>query len=86
MNAYLISLIRTYVPIGVGAVVSWLLVHSILSVSLSAQSAVTAVLTAGVTAAYYAGVRALEVRFPKWPWGALLGHSATPSYKKGVAS
>lgn len=80
MNDYVISLIRTYVPVGVGAVASWLLVHYSLNVDPKTQAGITAVLTALITAGYYAGVRALE---KKWPaLGVLLGHKAQPTYVK----
>jgi len=80
MNNYAISLIRTYVPIGVGAVASWLLVHYALSVPTSTQVGITSLLTAGLSAGYYAGVRALEQKFPQV--GVLLGHTAKPVYLK----
>lgn len=78
MNNYVISLIRTYVPVGVGAVLSFLLVHYGLHPSAAIASAVTAALTAGITAVYYAAVRALEHKFP---WlGVLIGAPAKPVY------
>ena len=57
------SLIRTYVPVGVGAVVSWLAVKGF-SVDPNMQVAVTAILTAVLTSLYFTGVRMLEVKFP----------------------
>jgi hypothetical protein len=83
VNNYAISLIRTYVPVGVGAVAGWLLTHYGLHVSGPAQTGVTAALTAAITGAYYAGVRALE---GKWPaLGFLLGHTAKPVYVRAAA-
>jgi outer membrane biosynthesis protein TonB len=80
MNNYAISLIRTYVPIGVGALASWLLVHFAFNVPTDVQVGVTAALTAGLSGVYYAGVRALEQKYPQL--GALLGHTAKPVYLK----
>lgn len=83
MNNYVVSLIRTYVPVGVGAVVAFLVARG-LKLDPQVTTGVTALLTAGITAAYYAGVRALEAKFP-WA-GVLLGHTAKPSYGKPGAS
>ncbi len=80
MNDYAISLIRTWVPVGVGAVASWLLVHYSFHVDPKTQTGVTAFFTFVLTAAYYAVVRALEKKYPKF--GVLLGHTAKPTYEK----
>lgn len=80
VNEYVISLIRTVVPVIVGAVVSWLLAKHALHVSAAITVQVTAILTAGVTAVYYAGIRFLEAKFPKFPWGLFLGHTSKPVY------
>jgi hypothetical protein len=78
MSNYIISLIRTYVPVGVGAVASWLLLHYAFHVSPAITSGITALLTTGITYGYYALVRALELKFP---WiGGFLGHTAKPVY------
>ena len=74
---YVPSLIRTYVPVGVGAVVSWLAVKG-LNVDPQTQIGITAAATAVLTAAYYAAARALETKFPAL--GFLLGHKAQPVY------
>jgi len=78
MNDLVLSYIRTYVPIGVGAGLSWLAVKYGIGVpeDVSAQLAIG--LTAVVVAVYYGLVRALEKR---WPWfGKLLGASKKPVY------
>lgn len=80
LSDYIISLIRTVVPVIVGAVASWLLTKYAFHVDASVQTSVTALLTAGVTTAYYAGIRFLEAKFPKGPWGYFLGHSSRPVY------
>lgn len=71
------SFIRTYVPMGVGAVVGWLS-----SLGLHLDGAETGALTAAVTgvagAAYYGLVRGLERRWPAL--SILLGSKQQPTY------
>lgn len=77
ISNYVTSLIRTYVPLGVGVLVSWLASLGI-TVSDSAQTALVAGLGALAAAVYYALVRLLENR---WPWfGRLLGKPTAPKY------
>lgn len=78
---YFISLVRTFVPIAVGALCAWL---TSLGVSLDPSVAIgaTAMLTGVFGGIYYALVRALEARFPFL--GALLGHTAKPVYTKAA--
>lgn len=80
-NEIVISIIRTITPMAVGALAGWLLVHHILTVSASEQSGVTALVASALAAGYYAGIRLLEAKFPKLPWGILLGFPSAPSYK-----
>lgn len=77
MNDYFISLIRTWVPLGVGAVLSWL---ASLGLELGAEAEVGLVAfgTALVTGVYYALVRALEQRWPSF--GRLLGKKTQVAY------
>lgn len=82
MNTTITSLIRTYVPVAVGAVVAWLLA---LGVNLDDQTTagLTAALTGVITAVYYTLVRLLETRYP-WV-GALLGVPKSPDgYSAGT--
>lgn len=78
LNSYITSLIRTYVPLGVGVLVSWLA-----SIGISVDSTATAALVAGLGAvaagAWYALARLLERRWPKL--GVLLGVPAAPAYR-----
>ena len=78
MNDYLLSLVRTWVPIGVGAVLSWLAVRYAVVVPEDISTELTAGLTGLVTALYYALVRALEKRWPAF--GKLLGAAKKPVY------
>lgn len=83
MNDTITSLIRTYVPIGVGAFIAWLVTLGI-EVSAEAQTGLVVALTGLVTAIYYTVARALE---KKVPWlGVLLGSAKQPEYPKEVAS
>lgn len=77
MNNFVISLIRTWTPVAVGAVLAWLAARG-LHLSPSTDAAAVAAITAGITALYYALIRLAETKFP---WlGVLLGHTAKPSY------
>lgn len=72
-----LSLIRTYVPIGVGLVLGWLISHG-LTVDPSLQVTLTALITSGASAVYYTLVRALENRWAGFGW--LLGAAKAPAY------
>lgn len=80
MNDYFTSLIRTWVPLAIGAALSWLGLHHI-NPALTAQQLANliTVLTAFVVGLYYAIVRLLEKYVsPKFGW--LLGLAKAPSY------
>jgi hypothetical protein len=78
MSDLVLSYIRTYVPIGVGAALSWLAVKYGIVLDEQISTELTVGLTAVVVAGYYSLVRALETR---WPWfGKLLGSSKKPAY------
>ncbi len=70
----IVSFIRTYVPIIVGTLATWLLT---LGVEID-SSALTGVLVSVVTAVYYGVARLLERKYPKFGW--LLGRPAEPAY------
>jgi len=72
MNNWITSLVRTWVPIAIGALISW----GVLPADLSESATLT--FTGLITGAYYAVARLLEA---KVPWvGYLLGSKKTPSY------
>ncbi|EYR64252.1 hypothetical protein N866_13620 [Actinotalea ferrariae CF5-4] len=78
MNDVIVSLIRTYVPVGVGAFLAWLLSLGI-EVDAQTQAGLITSMTALVVAAYYTLVRLLE---RKWPAvGVLLGVPKQPEYE-----
>lgn len=73
LSDVIIALIRTIVPVTVGALITWL------ALPASTGELVTLFATVLLTASYYAAVRALS---SKWAWfGWLLGYPADPSYK-----
>ena len=77
MSNYLVGLIRTWVPIGVGVVVSWGL-----SLGITIEGDTKMQLVAGLTGLaiglYYTGVTTLAKKFPSI--GILLGVNKAPSY------
>jgi len=79
MSDYITSLIRTWTPMLVGALVSWLSTRGV-DISQEASLALGAFLTALFGATYYAVIRSLEKRFPKI--GLLLGSAKKVIYKE----
>jgi hypothetical protein len=77
LNDTAISLIRTWVPIAVGAVIAWLATAG-LELDIETQTALVIGLTGLIQGAYYALVRIIEKRFPQVGW--LLGKAKTPNY------
>lgn len=78
-NDFLISVIRTAVPVAVGAVLAWLASRAGIILDADSSAALTASAVAVAVAVYYALARALETR---WPWlGVLLGRRAKPVYE-----
>lgn len=72
LSDYLVSLIRTFVPIGVGIVLAYLAKKGF-NLTVDAEA-----LTLAVIGVYYAVVRKLEAR---WSWlGWLLGTPKAPTY------
>lgn len=73
----LLSLIRTWVPIGVGALISWLASLGI-DVDTQTKGSLVIAMTALITGLYYTLVRLLERRYPQL--GFLLGTPVQPVY------
>lgn len=84
MSDYLLSLIRTAVPAGVGALLAWLGSRWGIVLDDQASVALTAAVVALAVAGYYAIARVIEHRFPRL--GRLLvGLGArTPTYPPPV--
>lgn len=81
MTNYAISLIRTYVPIGVGFFASWLAARTGIVIDESSQAGLILGFGGLLTAIYYGIIRWLEPRFP--PLGWLLGLAKAPGYAAG---
>ena len=76
------SLIRTYVPVAVGAGAAYLAAKNF-TIDAATQIQVTAILTAVLSALYYTGVRTLESRWPALGTIFLgLGIGKKPAYAK----
>lgn len=81
LSNWIISLIRTYVPVGVGLLVTWAATQlKIGGLDPSTKAALAALMVAIVTSLYYTVVRLLEHWKPQLGW--LLGVPAKPNYAK----
>ena len=74
MQDYFASLIRTAVPVAVGALISWLAQRGL---NLDGAE-ISGWLTPLSIAAYYAAIRAAEKKYPSVGW--LLGLAKQPGY------
>lgn len=79
MSDLLVSLIRTWVPVAVGGLLSLLAAQGVEFDPTTEQGLIVG-LTGLITAVYYFGARLLE---QKWPsLGILLGSKKQPTYEK----
>jgi hypothetical protein len=82
VSDFVIGLIRTYVPILVGAVIGWLISQGVLDpdAGAAAEAGLITAITAVAQGVYYTAVRLLA---EKWPWiGSLLGYNKAPAYNE----
>ncbi|WP_207935865.1 hypothetical protein [Actinomadura sp. KC216] len=79
MNNYILSLVRTYVPIGVGLALTWLARELGIVLDGDTSAMASAVAVALASGAWYALARALEAYWPTF--GVLLGSAKAPEYK-----
>lgn len=77
MSDIVTSLIRTYVPSAVGALLAWLLTLGV-QVDAETQLGLVTALTGLLIALYYTLIRLLEKKYPKI--GVLLGSAKKPTY------
>lgn len=77
MTNFFTSLVRTYVPIIVGAFAAWLITVGI-ELDANSQAGLIVALTGLLQGAYYLAVRLLERKFPQI--GVLLGSTQKPVY------
>lgn len=82
MNNYFTSLIRTVVPGAISAVLAWAAARYDVVVDENTAAGGISFIVTIVLAVYYALVRFLEVRYPKFGW--LLGIPKQPGYGPGV--
>lgn len=83
MKDFVLSLIRTYVPVGVGAALTWLAVHYNFVLDEQTSGLVVAAAVGVVTAVYYTLARAVEHAWPQL--GKILvglGIGKAPTYPK----
>lgn len=73
-----VSNIRTWTPVVIGAALTWLGVHAGIVIDEQASTALIAGVQALVTSAYYAAFRLLERRWPALGW--FLGAAKAPAY------
>lgn len=83
ISNFVTSLIRTYVPIGVGFALTWLASSLRIVVDPSSQAGLVALCVTVLSAGYYFLARVLERKFPFL--GVLLGAVAKPVYVKPPA-
>lgn len=79
-NEQAISIIRTFVPVLAGQVITWAAAQGILDSTGEISAALITLMTLFFTTAYYALARYLEV-FVSTKFGWLLGAPKAPSYK-----
>jgi hypothetical protein len=83
VSDHFLSLIRTWVPIAVGAGLTWAASKTGIVIDESTSAAGIAFATGAATAGYYTLARALEKVSPAF--GVLLGSSKTPAYTAPAA-
>ena len=80
LNNQVISIIRTFVPVLVGQIITWLAAQGILDATGEISALLISLLTLVFTTAYYALARYLET-FVSVKFGWLLGYAEKPTYK-----
>ena len=80
INAQIISIIRTFVPVLVGQIITWLATKGILDATGEISALLITAFTLVFTTAYYAIARYLET-FVSTKFGWLLGYAKAPEYK-----
>lgn len=78
MNDYVVSQIRTVVPVAIGMLLTWLAATFGVVIDDATATGLKLAAAGLVVAVYYALVRALETRWPVF--GLLLGTRRPPAY------
>lgn len=79
LNNQVVSIIRTFVPVLVGQVLTWLAAYGVLDKTGEISAALITLFTIIFTTAYYALIRWLETKFSS-QFGWLLGVPKSPEY------
>ena len=79
-NNQVISIIRTFVPVLVGQIITWLATQGVLDTTGEISSLLITTFTLLFTTIYYAIVRLLEEKVSS-KYGWLLGVAKTPTYR-----
>lgn len=82
VSNYLISAIRTYVPIVIGSALAFVALHFGIVVDDGTEAALAVPLTGVLIAAYWSLVRLLERKWPRL--GVFLGVAAKPVYESAA--
>ena len=80
INAQIISLIRTFVPVLVGQIITWLATQGVLDATGEISALLITAFTLVFTTVYYVLARYLET-FVSTKFGWLLGYAKAPEYK-----
>ena len=83
MNPFVISQIRTYVPIAIGALLTWLATTLKIVIDPTSQAGLVALTVGVLSSGYYGLVHLLEQKWPKI--GVLLGAAKVPVYVTSIA-
>jgi hypothetical protein len=78
LQTYIISLIRTGVPMAIGFIITWLATRGI-NLNSDGLKLLTLFLEGATGIAYYGLIRVLELIHYRWGW--LLGYAKMPSYE-----
>lgn len=78
LSNYVSSIIRTWVPVGIGAVAAWLSTKVGFVVDEDTKAQGIAFFTGLLISLYYALIRWIEIKVPKVGW--LLGLAKMPGY------
>ena len=80
INDIVVSIIRTFCPVLVGQIMTWLATLGILDATGEISAQLIASFTLLFTTLYYALIRILETKLSS-KWGWLLGSPKAPEYK-----
>jgi hypothetical protein len=83
INDQIVSVIRTFVPVLVGQIITWLAVQGIIDTTGQISGLLISLLTISFTTVYYIIARYLET-FVSTKFGWLLGVAKKPVYKEEV--